>query len=365
MIQMHSEKNQVCARQVALFAAFVLPVYKLVETPSLLSGFVQGDLLLPALLSFLGQTAGLIGLLFTLSRSKKSLFELLVERFGRWAKLLYAILCILFLTLSVLPVLDLDKFVYAVFYDTSPTVLSSAFFFIFSAFLCTKGLKTLARLSDLSLFLFLFPFLFLIALSLVEADFTNLLPFFEKDFGHTMYAMKYTKPHFCDLGLLFPLLMHVKYKKGDGVKIATGYAVGALLSLIFLAVFYGLYSSIAPREHYAFAKIAQYFPVLAVVGRIDLFLVYLLCITFFIYVATPILYAVEFASALLPVKEKTPIAVLVNIVALFFLLFCNKYYNSIYAFFGNTLFPVFCLFDLLPLLPLFLFHRKNKESAHA
>jgi hypothetical protein len=225
--------------------------------------------------------------------------------------------------------------------------------------------RALGRFADLALFLFLVPFLLLIVMSLVEADFSHLLPLFEKNFGDTMYAMNYTKAHFIDVALLFPLLMNLRFQKGDGVKIATGYGVGAVLTALFLAVFYALFSSIAPREHYAFTKIAQYFPVLSVVGRIDLLLVYLLCITLFVGVATPLHYTVHFLSDLLPVHGKTLPATIVCLSAFIFTLFCNKYYNRIYAFFGNALPIVFYVFDFAPILVLLLLCKKKKETAHA
>lgn len=358
MPNLSKSNGAVTARQVAFFAAFILPVYKFVETPSLLAGFVEGDLLVPALLQFLLQFGVLCALLYAASLSKKPLIERLQEGCGKRARVLFALLFVVYLFIAVLPLLDLEKFVYAVFYDTSPTLFSFAFFFLFSAFLAVKPIRALGRLSDLSLFFFLLPFFALIALSLVEADFSNLLPFFEQQFDRTMYALTYTKPHFCDVILLLPLLLYMPYEKGDGAKIATGYGCGAVLTLLFLAVFYGLYSTIAPREHYAFSKIAQYFPVVSVVGRIDLIFVYMLCIPLFFFVATPLFYSVHFLSSGLNVRGKTWVSALVHLAAFFFVLFCNKYYNGIYRAFGNGLFWLFFLIDAV-IAVFALLRRKN------
>ena len=241
----------VCARQIAFFAAFVLPVYKLLELPSLLARFASGGLLLPALLQFLIQTGAIVALLCAAARSDKTLCERLEMRLGKWAKIVYGAYALLFLLCAVLPLLDLEKFVYAVFYDTSPTLFSFAAFFIFSAFLCTKGVKALGRIGDLSLFLFLVPFFALIVMSLVEADVTNLLPLFEQPFGNTLSGVSYTVPHFIDTLLLLPLICNLRFRKGDGVKITMGYVSGALFTLLFLAVFYGVYSTIALRQNRA------------------------------------------------------------------------------------------------------------------
>ena len=357
------ENDCINGRQIAFFAAFILPIYKLLELPSILSRFTGGDLLLPALLQYLFQTGILLALLFTASRLEKPLLKHLEEKLGKWTAVLYFLYVFYFLFAAVLPLLDLDKFVYAVFYDTSPTFFSFMFFFLISAYVCARGIKTLGRLSDLSVFLFLLPFTALIIMSLVEADASNLLPIFQQRFEHTVSAFTYTAPHFSDAILLLPLIGNLQYKKGDSKKIALGYGFGGVLTLLFLGVFYGVYSTIAAREHYAFAKIAQYFPALTVIGRIDLLLVYLLCIVLFIYVATPLHYATDLTTRVFGGKRRVWFATAFNLAAFVFTLFCNQHYNAIYALFGKYLFPVFwALADFLPLALLLLTLKKRKKE---
>ncbi|MBQ8323148.1 MAG: GerAB/ArcD/ProY family transporter [Clostridia bacterium] len=362
------QKDAVVSRQIALFAAFVLPIYKLLEAPSVLARFTGGDLLLPALLHYVFQTGVLIALLVAASRSEKTLFERLDEKLGKWSLAVYISLAAYFLFASILPLLDLEKFVYAAFFDTAPTLFSFAFFFLFCAFVCTKGIKAMGRIADLSLFLFLLPFLALLVMALGEADFTNLLPFFEYDLTHTVSAFSYTSPHFSDVAFLLPLIGNLRFKKGDGVKIGVGYGVGSLCTLLFLGVFYGLYSSIAWREHYAFSKIAQYFPALSVIGRIDFLFVYMLCIVLFFYVAAPLYYTAHFTAKVGKLRGKTAISFAISFAAFLFVLFCNKYYDAIYAFFGTRLFPIFLVFSLAPTA--FLLLKKDrakpqKEAPHA
>ena len=357
------ENDGINARQIAFFGAFILPVYKLLELPSILSRFTGGDLLLPAFLQYLFQTGILLALLFVCSRSQTSLFERLEARLGKWTAVLYLFYALYFLFAGVLPLLDLDKFVYAVFYDTSPTFFSFIVFFFISAYVCSRGVKMLGRIADLSLFLFLVPFFALIAMSLGEADASNLLPIFQHRLEHTVSAFTYTAPHFSDAILLLPLLGNLRYQKGDGKKITLGYGLGGVFTLLFLGVFYGVYSTLASREHYAFAKIAQYFPALTVIGRIDLLLVYLLCIVLFIYVATPLHYATDLTTRTLGGKRRVWFAILFNLGALLFVLFCNQHYDAIYALFGQYLFPVFWVFaDILPLLLLLLTLKKEKKG---
>ncbi len=357
------KNDEVVGRQTAFFAAFVLPVYKLLELPSILARFTGGDLLLPAFLQYLLQTGVLFALIFVASRLDKPIFQVLEERIGKWALVFYFAYALYFLLASVLPLLDLEKFVYAIFYDTSPTLFAFAFFFLFSAFVCTKGVKSLGRFADLSLFLFVLPFFALLFMSIAEADATNLLPFFERKFEHTMYAMSYSSPHFSDVALLLPFIGNLRYKKNDNKKILIGYGAGGVFTLLFLSVFYGLYSSIAAREHYAFAKIAQYFPALTVIGRVDLLFVYALTVVLFVFTATPLFCSIDFVSRAVGTRRRALFSAIVNLAAFVFVLFGNRHYDKIYALFGKGLFPIFWVFSILiPLSVLFLLIKPKKQK---
>ena len=348
-------KQNVYGRQIAFAAAFLLPASKLLETPSLLSKYAAGDLLIPALLHFILQFGVLSAVLFALSRSKYTLRERLESVFGKWINLVYIVYALYFLFSAILPLLDLEKFVYAAFFDTEPTTFSFGLFFLFCAFFCTKGIKAVGRVADICLFLFLLPFLALLIMSLMETDFSNLLPLFGTKFGKSVSAFTYTTPHFSDVVLLLPLLLDYRYEKGDFGKITLGYGAGAACILAFLAVFFGVYSSIAPREHYAFSKIAQYFPALYVIGRIDLLFVYLLSVVLLFYTALPLHYTTGLLARLKQTERKSIFAFLVNVAAFVFVLFCNRFYNLFYSLIGGTLPFVFWIFaDLIPLLCLFL-----------
>ena len=327
------KNDEVVGRQIALAAAFLLPVSKLLEAPSLLAKYAAGDLLLPAILHFLLQFGVLFALVYAASKSDKTLFERLRLRFGRWSALFYVLYAVYFLFAAILPLFDLEKFTYAAFFDTAPTSFSFAFFFIFSAFVCVKGLKALGR----------------------AADFSHLLPLFGSKFGDTVYAFTRTTPHFSDAVLLLPFIGNLRYKKGDGVKILTGYGVGACSTLLFLAVFFGIYSSIAPREHYAFSKIAEYFPALDVIGRFDLLFVYMLTLVLLVFTAMPLQFTTDFICKVCHTRKKVLVATLLNLALLLLLLYANKFYNAVYALISGKLPFVFWLIaDMLPLFFIFL-----------
>ncbi len=347
--------QKICARQIAFAAAFLLPAAKLLEVPSLLAEYAKGDVLLPALMHFLAQALVLLGVLFAASQAEKPLLERLKDKLGKGIFAVYALYALYFLFAAALPLLDLEKFVYAAFFDTAPTAFSFYVFFFLSAFIATKGVKAVGRCADLCVFLFLLPFLAILGMSFTETDFTRLLPLFSTEFSSVAQGFMRSTPHFSDAVLLLPLLVNLRYKEGDGKKIMLGYGAGSLLTLLFLAVFFCIFSSIAPREHYAFSKIAQYFPALSVVGRIDLLFVYFLSVVLLFYTCLPVQYAAQAVGRIFHTERLTLISAILNIALLVALLFFNKNYNAIYALISGKLFPVFWLIaDLLPLFCLFL-----------
>ncbi len=359
--------GQVYARQIAFCAAFILPLGKFLEAPSILSHYAKGDILLPAVMHFLVQSLVLLGLLYAASQSEKTLLERLEARFGKWIRAVFILYAVYYLFAAVLPLLDLEKYVYAAFFDTAPTTFSFGAFFLLLAFICTKGLKAVGRCADLCLFLFLIPFLGLLGMAFFETDLTRLLPFFGTDFRGISNAFTRTTPHFSDGALLLPLIATYRYKRGDGVKIMSGYWAGALFTLFFFAVFFGIFSTLAPREHYAFLKIAQYFPALDVIGRLDLILIYLLTVVLLVYTCLPLVYTVELSAKTLPTDRKTIFSALLSIGLFLFVLFLNRFYDRFYGAISNRFAFIFWLVaDMVPLFCLLLpKHTNNREVKNA
>ena len=363
LAQNKSNDHQIHARQIAFVAAFLLPVSKFLEVPSILARFTAGDLLFPALLHLLVQSLILLTILYAACQSEKTLGERLRDTFGKGAIIFYLLFALYFLYAAALPLLDMEKYVYAAFFDTAPTTFSFGAFFLVSAYVCTKGIKAIGRSADLCLFLFLLPFLALIVMSLTDADFSNLLPFFGEDLRQSKLAFTYTAPHFSDAVLLMPLIFNLRYQKGDGKKIMTGYGVGAIFTLLFLAVFYAVFSSLAPREHYAFSKIAQYFPALKIVGRIDLIFIYLLSIVLILYTCLPLQYSTLLLGKSLNLSKKTILSAILNVLLFLFALFFNRRYNLFYHFISRETFLIFFLIaDMLPLFLLFLPKNSGKTA---
>ena len=338
-------------RQLCFFAAFVLPVTKLLETPALLAKYALGDLLLPAFLHYLLQSSALAALLLTVAKTGKGLFTLIEEKLGNLgSKIFYAAIAIYFLFSSLLPFVELEKFSQVVFFDTAPYAFTFTPFFFLSAFVCVKSLRSFARICDLCFPIFIVAFFGLIFMSAGETDFESVLPWFEFPLSKILTAVKFTTSHFADAIIFLPLLGDYAHEKGAGKKIYLSFWAGAGFVLLFLAVFYGLYTATAPTHHYAFTKIAQYFPALKTVGRIDLILVYLLSVILFFAHVLPVKLCSLCLKKILPTKSAILFPALLNAALFLFVLFFDKRQNALFQTITQTLWWVFPIFSVL--LPL-------------
>ncbi len=356
-----AKPQRITARQLAFFTAFLLPIGKLLELPSLLTAYAGGDLLIAALVGLSIEFLPFCCLLLFCKRHKTAPIEALEKRLGgTTARIFCGIYALFLLFYAALPLLDLEKFSHAAFSDTSPTFFIFAPFFVLSGFICTKGLSAYGRVADLLPVLFLMPLLGLIAMSLGEADFTRLLPVVEKPLTVSVKAVWKTTAYFSTSSLLLPMMSAYQYRDGDEKKLLPAFGVGSALTLLFLAAFFAVFGVMGEKEHYAVMKLAQYFPALKFVGRIDLLLVYTLSIGLFYYTALPLQLFTECAVRCFSLRKKWIAASILSVGMLLFTLFCNKYSNAIHAFFREAMPPVFLLFSVgLPIAFLLLFWEKR------
>lgn len=352
-------------RQMCFFAAFLIPASKLLAMPALLSYFAKGDLLLPALGHYLLQAGVLAAILFLASRSDRGFFGLISDNLGKTAaRIVYGLYAVYFVFSALQPLLDLERFVYTAFFDTAPPMCIFCAFFLLSGFICTKNLKAFGRSADISMPLFLISFVGLMILSVGTADFTNLLPVFGTPFRSTATGFLETLGHFSDTALILPLLDAYRYRKGDAKKIMLSYGGGAVFVLFFLAVFYGIFGPIAPRQEFAFVKTAQYFPALSVVGRFDLLLIYLMTIVLLFYYSFVLQSAVLCFTRAIGTEKQLPVSAVLNGLLFVYTLLFAKHYNALYYAISLRLFWVFLLFaDVIPLLCLFLRRKKGTENS--
>ena len=181
----------------------------------------------------------------------------------------------------------------SIFYDTLPSYVAFAPFFLFAAYLCAKPLASLGRVWDMLAPLFLVGILGVLLLSVGNADFGALLPVGAAGAGGFGRGVAYTAGWFFDAALLLPLVGKFPYRKGLAWKGALCYLGGGILLLFFLAVYYGIFAEIAVTQLFAFAHMSKYFSGITALGRIDYLFIFAIAFVMAFYTAMPVQAAVD------------------------------------------------------------------------
>lgn len=357
--------NKISARQLYFFLACVAPVGKLVILPSRLAFYSRNDLLIPAAVNFLIQAAVIFCVLL-LAKRNVNLYELLSNTFGKViGKIVILIFSAFLLYAALLPLLEQKVFVQGTFYDTIPSLVAFAPFFLVSAYLCAKPLYSYGRTWDILGPIAIAGFAGVLVMSIGEADFGSLLPVGASGvkgiFGGTAYSFSW----FFDSALLLMMLGKIKYEKNMAWKGALYYLLGGFLALLFLATFYGIYQETSINQLFAFTKTSKYFSAITVLGRVDYIFIYLLAFVMIFYCSLPLQAAIEGVVQGFGQHKYLPslLSVGINGIMLLLLYIFNYRFGEVLHIVSELAFWVFPIFTVvLPLLCLLL-RRTKYESA--
>ncbi len=355
--------NKISARQLLFFLACVAPVGKLVLLPARLADTSANDLLFPLALHYLLQ-AGAVFCVLLLAKRGMNFYELLANTFGKIAaKILVTVFSVFLLFAALLPLLEQKIFVQSVFYDTLPSLIAYAPYFVFLAYLVSKPLASYGRVWDLLAPLSIVGLAGILVLSYGSGDYSALAPVgasgFKGFYRGTMSAFGW----FYDAVLLIPLLGKFEYRKGLAWQGALAYLAGGAAILLFVAVFYAIYGPIAVNQLFAFTATSKYFSGVSTLGRIDYIFIFALALVMAFWYALPVQEAADclFQAYGRPRYLPTAVAVLLSLVYFVLSVTLDFRFTDVLRAITETvvwIFPVFCL--LVPVL-LLLTRRSRRE----
>ncbi len=355
--------TKICKRQIFFLLACIAPIGKLIVLPTVLAASSANDLLLPMLAHVLLQAAVVFCALL-LGKRGMGFYELLENTFGKVLGKAVATLFALFLFFAaLLPVLEQKIFVQSIFYDTLPSLIVFAPFFLFAAYLMSKPLASYGRTWDVLAPIAAASLFGVLVLSVGSADYAAILPMGASGvrgfFGGTMSAF----PWFFDGAILLSLLGKYDYEKGMAWQGALWYLAGGAAAIFFLATFYGIFQETSVQHLFAFAQTSKYFSGISVLGRIDYIFIIALAMVMAFYCILPAQAGVD---CLLQAYGKprylpTILGVVVSSVYFFISLFVDMKFTSVLGAVSQTLFWIFPVFTVaLPPLCLLL-RRKRRE----
>ena len=353
--------NKISVRQIC----FILMAYgastKLLLYPSLSSSAVGNALIFSVLINLALQAIIIWAVSYLSSRTEKTFFQMLFDTFGSvTAKVVYALFALYFIFSAIIPLSEQQLLVYDSFYDTIPSLYVFLPIFIFTVYAGVKSFTNVGRCADICLPVFLVTVIAFLAMSVGEADFTNLLPLMDtplKDFaGHTVGSVF----RFSESAFLLMFIGHFKYKRGDAAKLTLSYIAGGLLVAAFVGTYYALYSTLAHTRSFAISNISVFFPVVNFIGRIDLFVVYAFDLVVLFAVVLNIQMSVHCLCHAFGEKYRILYSICVNTLLVIAVFIFNGKFTALQRVAGQWFWiPAFVFAYLIPLLAWVLKRRQQ------
>lgn len=344
---------QLKTRQVCLFIIAFLPITKFFTLPSVIARVSNEDLWLSALVSIIFDLISVIVLTFVCHKAKANIFKILEDNFGKNASKIFIFLYFIFFMLkAVMPLNEQKDYVENTLYILMPTLLYFLPFFFAGFYLSIKKLRVIGRISDVMWIITLMGFFVLLTLSISNADFLSILPIgangSKKIFSGAVSSFSW----FGDAAYLVFFINQFECKKKDIKKIILSFLASATLILIFLIVFYSVFTSIAPRQRFALTEISKYATDISNTGRLDYIGITLLLFSNIFALSLPLYFACHTLRYVFNFKKPWVAPLIVVLFHAVIIVFLSQYVYSIekfmlsfggyyILFFGNVL-PLFC-----------------------
>lgn len=357
-------KADLSARQICFMLIAYSAAGKLLMLPAQLAYFSGNDLWISAVISYILQIAAVWAVAFLCSKTDKTFFELAEISLGKVvSRILMCLFALFFAVAAFLPMYEQKLFVHEIFYDTIPALTVFIPFFFLSVYMGGKGLNNAGRVADILLPLFLAAFAAIFVMSVSEANFGWLMPVFSHPVKSILRGVYSTLYNFADGAVMLMFMGRFKYKKGDCTKITLSYSLGAALVILFMLVFYSVYSTLSQDEYFSVGQSAIFFPALSVMGRADLLAVYVIETAMLSGVILYIQLCTDCLSRATDGRIK-PVgwSFIVNGVLLALLIIFNDKYKGLQTVYGNILWYVYAVFALLLPIAAWLLKRKGEQD---
>ena len=358
-------EKQLKTRQICLFFVAFLTITKLFTLPSTIAGVCFNDLYLASFFNILLDGVTLILLLVLSKNNDKTFYEILEDALGKiGAKIICAFYVVYFFTKSLLPIIEQKEYIELTLYIPNPSFLYFLPFFIVAIYISAKKLRILGRLSDVLFASSIIGFIVLMALSVPHADFSNLLPFGVNGLKQILSGSFLSLAWFGDTLYFLFFIGNFKRQKKDGKKIFLSYLFSALSVILFMMVFYGIFSSIAFRQKFSLTEISKYTTIINSTGRFDYFAILLLLVSNLVAITLPIFFCCSLVNYIFNLKNRYISPLIINGLIVTLMLSLEEFVFSTQKL-VITIFGVFFLImsNILPVFLLLLNKRRKNENS--
>ncbi len=327
---------QLKTRQICLFFIAFLPLGKFFMMPSVIAGITGEDCWISVLINILIDFAVFSVLLYVAKKSDANIYTLLSRSLGKTlSKIVLILYVIYFLLKSVLSIYEQKEYVESTIYLNAQNVFYFLPFFIAAFFLCVKKLRILGRAADVFFLITLIGYVLLIALSINNLDLASVLPIGANGFTNIIKGSYKSINWFGDAVYFAFFIGEFKFGKKDRIKLSLSYVISCIMTLLFILVFYSVFTYISFRQRYALTETSKYTTVINNLERFDYFGISCILLSNVIGAALPVFFCSKILCKLIDIKRKwITILVLIGIETILITVF-SEYYKSIEDFILN------------------------------
>lgn len=352
------------SRQICFFLIAFLPITKIFSLPSIVAGFANEDMWISVLITLTIDFLTLIPITIACKNAKTNFFEILQNNFGKFASKLILVLYFIYFTLkAIMPINEQKDYVDYTLYTLRPTLAYFIPFFLLAFYLCFKRINVLGRLSDILWIATTNGLITLFALSITNADFSAILPIGANGFSNILKGSYATLNWFGDAVFILFFIGEFKFEKNSFIKILLSFIVGAILVLLFMIIFYSIFTSIAHRQKFALTEISKYTTVISNLGRFDYIGIIMILFSNIFALCLPIFFNSKILNQLFNIKKLWIAPLICVSIQVIIMLTLNEYFVSIQNIlinYGGIFFLI--MGNILPILISFLSLKEKKYA---
>lgn len=324
---------QLKTRQVCLFFIAFMPIGRLFMLPSLISGIANEDMWLSSVLNVALDLITIIALVIACKAAECDFYELLRKNLGGFfAKTVFILYAAFFLIKAALPIAEQKDYVELTLYNTFPNLLTFTPLFLVGFYLSLKHLRVIGRASDIMWACTLAGYGILFGLSVSNADFGALLPIGARGINAVIKASSSALNWYGDGVYLLFFMGNFKAEKGSGWKVVCAYLISAVLTVLFMTVFYSIFKSISFRQRFALTEVSKYSTVINNLGRFDYIGIFLILLSSFFSLSLPVYFCCYCLSKAFPIKQTFIYSIIISALLFAFVAFFGEYFYALENF---------------------------------
>lgn len=357
-------EKQLKVRQICLFFISFMPIIKFFILPSLIAQAAEEDMWLSSLFNVGLDLTAILSTLYISVKYDTDFYSLLNRTFGKvFAKVLMGFYAVFFLLKAINPILELAFYVKLTLYEAVPSDFYFMAFFLVPFFLSLKPLRVIGRCADVFWIFTIIGIVILLALSVPNVDLGVMLPIGARGTLNVFKGSYRSLNWFGDGVYMLFFMGNFKCEKKGAAFIVLSYIAASLLVILYMVMFYAIFSSTADRQSFSLTEISKYSTSINNIGRFDYIGIIFILASEVFAISLPLYFGTHCVK-LITERQKdyvTPIIyVLIPIIILLFLRERLYTLGTIILTYGSAFFALMA--NVIPLLTLTLKKGKPTEN---